>query len=496
VVEQRGHGRRVQTVRSGGSGRLGGAVRAGEGVGHRHGPQLPGGVGVRDRPQVAEQVRGAPGVHRREVVVAGVAVADQDAGEVGQDPALVDVFLGAAADVHHRQISGAGDVHVGQGLVGAAGGLVGVQHRRGGQECLHVRGETAQEFVVGAAAGAAGEPGGQVQPGQRFQQRCRLTDGQVVPAGQQYTHRQRGRPDPHRRTRRSEDIGVGVTVVVQSATVTVSQQGHRLDCNWYSVITGAAAGQVHHLSTIAGRTGCLGQRVVAAAAGRRFDRDDAIRTVGQGSGHSGVTGLLAWLAARALPRRPLLRRLLTPRCVGRRGAGGVRGVGAQLPFQFRDPLALLGDGGFQFGSDGPVPGQMAPVSGTRHQAGTGAELRHRRNSRRARAGWFRQLGQVFLTVAGRNRSPRSSPRAAHTSAVMTRRPWYPSTRVIFIATAWRTGELDVIGQGGAAVNPSSGRARRRACWPSAPGHRRAARGRRVGPPCATQPLTPSGPPSR
>jgi len=80
---------------------------------------------------------------------------------------------------------------------------------------------------------------------------------------------------------------------VQSAVVSVPQ-GHRLDCNWYSVITGAATG---------GRsTTCRQSRVAPVASAnewwqpRRFDRDDAIRTVGQGSGHSGVTGLLAWLA--------------------------------------------------------------------------------------------------------------------------------------------------------------------------------------------------------
>jgi len=39
---------------------------------------------------------------------------------------------------------------------------------------------------------------------------------------------------------------------------------------------------------------------------------------------------------------------------------------------------------------------MAPVSGTRHQAGTGAELRHCRNSRRARAGVVQTAWPSFL----------------------------------------------------------------------------------------------------
>ena len=61
----------------------GGVVGVGQGGGHRGGPQLPVGVGIGDRPQVAQQVSCAPGVNRGQVGVAGVAVSDEHAGEAG-----------------------------------------------------------------------------------------------------------------------------------------------------------------------------------------------------------------------------------------------------------------------------------------------------------------------------------------------------------------------------------------------------------------------------
>ena len=76
----------------------------------------------------------APGVHRREVGIAGVAVADEDPGELGQHTAGVDVIRAAAPDVHHGQVLGAGDVYVGQRPGGAAGGLIGMEHRRSRQQ--------------------------------------------------------------------------------------------------------------------------------------------------------------------------------------------------------------------------------------------------------------------------------------------------------------------------------------------------------------------------
>jgi hypothetical protein len=69
----------------------------------------------------------APGVQGvGEVGVAGVAVAHDGAGVAGQDRAVVDVGLRAAAGVHRGQPLGRGDVHVAQVLVGAGGGLVDV----------------------------------------------------------------------------------------------------------------------------------------------------------------------------------------------------------------------------------------------------------------------------------------------------------------------------------------------------------------------------------
>src|SRR5664279_2235172 len=95
----------------------------------------------------------APRVYGGQVVVPGVAVPDQHTGEIGEDAAVVDVLAAPASDVHQCQIFGAGDVHVGQGAGGPAGGFVGVQDRRGGQQVLHVRQERGQQFLRGTAAG-------------------------------------------------------------------------------------------------------------------------------------------------------------------------------------------------------------------------------------------------------------------------------------------------------------------------------------------------------
>src|SRR5664279_577381 len=150
----------------------------------------------------------APRVYGGQVVVPGVAVPDQHTGEIGEDAAVVDVFATSTSDVQQRQVFGAGDVHVGQGAGGPAGGFVGVQHRGGGQQVLHVRQERRDEFFRGPAAGPGGEPGGQVQSGQRFQQRGGPSDGQVVSAGQERAHRQRAGSDPHRRTLAGQHIRV------------------------------------------------------------------------------------------------------------------------------------------------------------------------------------------------------------------------------------------------------------------------------------------------
>ena len=173
-------------------------MRGGEGVGHGGGPELPGRVGVGDRPQIADEMSSAPRMYGGEVVVPGVAVPDQYPGEILQDAAVVDVGAAATADVQQCQVLGAGHVHIGQGTGGSTRGFVGVQHRRGGQQVLHVRQERRDQLLRGAAAGPRGEAGGQVQTGQRLQQGGGPPDGQVMPAGQQRAHGQRAGPDPHR----------------------------------------------------------------------------------------------------------------------------------------------------------------------------------------------------------------------------------------------------------------------------------------------------------
>ncbi len=67
-------------------------------------------------------MRTAPGMQRvAEVVIAGVAVADDGAGVSGQDLAGVDSFGGAAAGVQGGQELDAGHVHVVQLAVSAGG---------------------------------------------------------------------------------------------------------------------------------------------------------------------------------------------------------------------------------------------------------------------------------------------------------------------------------------------------------------------------------------
>jgi hypothetical protein len=62
-----------------GSGRAGGVVGVEEGVGHGQCPELSGRIGVRQRTEVAQQMGAAPSVERLgQVLVAGIAVADQD----------------------------------------------------------------------------------------------------------------------------------------------------------------------------------------------------------------------------------------------------------------------------------------------------------------------------------------------------------------------------------------------------------------------------------
>jgi len=158
---------------------------ASRGVGHGDRPELGVGVGVGDRPQVAQQRGATPGVHRREVGVAGVAVADQDPGELRQHPAGVDIFRAAPADVHQGQVLGARHMHIGQRAGSAAGGLVGVQHWRIQQQRAQMWQEGPLQPPRRAAPDPGQEPGGHIDPAQRLQQVPRPAHRQVVRAGQQ-----------------------------------------------------------------------------------------------------------------------------------------------------------------------------------------------------------------------------------------------------------------------------------------------------------------------
>lgn len=256
------------------------------------------------------------------MVVPGVAVADQYPGEIGQDAAVVDVGAAAAADVHQCEVLGAGHVHVGQRAGGPAGGLVGVQHRRGDQQVLQVRQERRHQLVRGAAAGPGGEPGRQMQAGQGFQQGGGPPDRQVVPAGQQGAHGQGSGPDPHRRPGRGHHIDVHVVGArpVRGADHSAAWAGlgqqlilgdHRRRYRW----------QVHHLPAFGHHGRRTGQRSAAPGATPRFNRHPAVRVVRQRPGHPGVTGLLPGLATRPIPRRPRLRGFLRPRRIRGRRTG-------------------------------------------------------------------------------------------------------------------------------------------------------------------------------
>jgi len=86
VAEQFGQGVGVRVVRSGGCGCWCAPVRV-SGIGH--GPECPCGP-VSETDRTPRSRCAAHPAHRGQVVVAG---ADQDADEVGQDPAVVDDFL-------------------------------------------------------------------------------------------------------------------------------------------------------------------------------------------------------------------------------------------------------------------------------------------------------------------------------------------------------------------------------------------------------------------
>jgi hypothetical protein len=73
-------------------------------------------------------VRTAPGVQRvGQVLVLGVAVADDRAPVPGKHAAGVDILRGPAAGMHRGEELGAGHVHIVQAPAGAGRSLIGIQ---------------------------------------------------------------------------------------------------------------------------------------------------------------------------------------------------------------------------------------------------------------------------------------------------------------------------------------------------------------------------------
>ena len=60
--------------------------------------------------------------------------------------------------MHQREVLGAGDVHRGQRASDTTAGLIGVQHRRAGQQGLHMRLETLLQFAGRAPTDAGQKP--------------------------------------------------------------------------------------------------------------------------------------------------------------------------------------------------------------------------------------------------------------------------------------------------------------------------------------------------
>jgi hypothetical protein len=71
-----------------------------------------------------------PGVDRGQVRVTGITITHEGPGELREHSTGVDVHRRAATDVHQRQ--SARHMHIRQLPGRATGGLIGVEHRRGG----------------------------------------------------------------------------------------------------------------------------------------------------------------------------------------------------------------------------------------------------------------------------------------------------------------------------------------------------------------------------
>ena len=167
-----------------------------------------------ERGQVSDQVRSAPGVVGvDQVLVAGVAVADDGAGVAGQDLPVVDVVLRTAAGVHRGQELGGGDVDVLQPTSGADRGLIGSQHSHRVEQLPDPGQELSFEQSGGAAAHRGHEPGRGRDAQHRGHQPGGPPDGQVVGAQQLRRPAQHPRPvlGPPGRDRGCRARGAGGT---------------------------------------------------------------------------------------------------------------------------------------------------------------------------------------------------------------------------------------------------------------------------------------------
>ena len=112
------------------------------------------------------------------MLVAGVAVPDQNPGERRPDATGLDGVAAAVPDVHRGQEPGAGHVQVGQRACGAGGGLISVGDRRGSDQCPHMRQEPGLEQSGGLGTEPGDPPGRHREPEQ-----CVDTAAPAVPAG-------------------------------------------------------------------------------------------------------------------------------------------------------------------------------------------------------------------------------------------------------------------------------------------------------------------------
>lgn len=247
-------------------------------------------------------------------------------------------LMSVRADVQQGAVLGARNVHVGQGVDGADGSFVGVQHRRARQQFAQMERELLRQSAGRAATVSGGEPTGDVDVGQWLQQVAGAADGQAVRARDQRITADGFRPDSHRRPRSRDRVGTLIPGVP-------FRGGHR-------ATTRTAFGDPPVLSDLTWRRWVdiddlppgpvmlprALQGGVAAATSTWLDVLCVIGIVDQAPRREERVLLLAGLAARSSSRRPLLRWFLHSRRVRRRRTRGIRQICRPLEFQLDAPL--------------------------------------------------------------------------------------------------------------------------------------------------------------